>query len=224
MVSSSAPLVLDLLGLVRGGPQAEGDVARDLVATEGNHAGVRDRAFGEDGDVRGATADVDQGHAQALFVLLQHGLARGKRFEHDVEDLQLATAAALDHILHGRGGGGHDVHARLQAHPAHAEWLAHAVLAVDLVFLGQDVDHVAVGGQGDGARQLQHLGHVAGAHFLVLDRNGSRRVDALDVAARDAHVDLGDLAARHALGLEHGLIDGRHRRVDVDDNALLEPP
>jgi hypothetical protein len=114
------------------------------------------------------------------------------------------------------------VDARLQPHAAHAERLAHAVLAVDLVLLRQHVNDVAVDRQRDRARQLQNLGDVARTDLLVLDRDSPRRVDALDVAARDADVDLRDLAAGHALGFEDRLLDGRHRRIDVDDDALLE--
>src|SRR6185369_5896116 len=88
--------------------------------------------------------------------------------------------------------------------------------------LRQHVNDVAVDGERDGARQLQHLGDVVGAYFLVLDRDGAGGIDALDVAARDADVDLRDLAAGHALGFEDRLLDGRHRRIDVDDDALLE--
>ena len=59
--------------------------------------------------------------------------------------------------------------------------------------------------------------------FLFLDRDHAARVEAADVAAGDAGVDLGDPAVRHQLGfLEHAL-DRRHRRLDVDDDALLQP-
>ena len=48
------------------------------------------------------------------------------------------------------------------------------------------------------------------------------RVEAADVAAGDAGVDLADPAVGHQLGfLEHAL-DRRHRRLDVDDDALLQ--
>jgi hypothetical protein len=92
--------------------------------------------------------------------------------------------------LQGRGCRGHDVHAHFQAYPAHAQRLAHAVLAIDPVFLRQHVHHVPVHRQGDGARQLKHLGHVAGAHFLVLDGHRAGGIHALDVSARDPHVHL----------------------------------
>ena len=86
------------------------------------------------------------------------------------------------------------MHARFQAHPAHAERLAYAVLAVDPVFLRQHVQHMPVHRQSNRARQLEHLGHVAGPDFFVLDGHGAGGIHALDVTARDPHVDLRDLA------------------------------
>ena len=58
--------------------------------------------------------------------------------------------------------------------------------------------------------------------FLLLDRDHAARVEAADVAAGDPGVDLGDPAVRHQLGFFQHALDRRHRRLDVDDHALLE--
>ena len=48
-------------------------------------------------------------------------------------------------------------------------------------------------------------------------------VEAADVPAADAGEDGVDLAAGGDLRLLQGLLDGLHRRVDVDDDALAQP-
>jgi hypothetical protein len=46
---------------------------------------------------------------------------------------------------------------------------------------------------------------------------------ATDMAARDAGVDLADLAVRHQLRLLQRALDRIHRGFDVDYHALLQP-
>ena len=60
---------LDLLGILRRRAQRHRDVVGDLIAGDRNHRGVANRAFGEDGHVGSATADVDQADAQLLLVV-----------------------------------------------------------------------------------------------------------------------------------------------------------
>src|SRR5262252_7273507 len=59
-----AVLDLDLLGVLGRRAQRHRDVAGDQVAGDRDHRGVADRAVGEDRDVGGASADVDQRDAQ----------------------------------------------------------------------------------------------------------------------------------------------------------------
>ena len=48
------------------------------------------------------------------------------------------------------------------------------------------------------------------------------RIQAAQVAARDAGVHGVDFAAGHQLGLFHRALDGLHRRFDVHDHAFLQ--
>ena len=74
----------------------------------------------------------------------------------------------------------------------------------------------------DGPRRVEHAVDVALPHFLVLDRDDALRVEAPDVAARDAGVDGADLHPGHQLGLLDGPSDRGHRRLDVDDHTLAQ--
>src|SRR5690606_28751024 len=65
--------------------------------------------------------------------------------------------------------------------------------------------------------------HVGLADFLVLDGDHPARVEAADVAARDARVHRADLAVGHQLGFLERALDGIDRRLDVDHDPLLEP-
>src|SRR5690606_10442205 len=58
----------------------------------------------------------------------------------------------------------------------------------------------------------------------VLDRDDAVGVEPLDVPTRDADVDRLDLTAGHQLGFLDGLLDRGDGGVDVDHDALAEPP
>ena len=60
------------------------------------------RAVGEDGDVGGAAADVDQRDAELLLVLAPAPPRRGERLEHDVGTLRPRAVGALDDVLRRR--------------------------------------------------------------------------------------------------------------------------
>ena len=56
-----------------------GDVARDVVAADGDDAGVGDAAVDVEQDVGRAAADVDDGDADLLLVVAEDGLGAGER-------------------------------------------------------------------------------------------------------------------------------------------------
>src|SRR5262249_24814344 len=190
----AAVALLDLLGGVGGRAHPDRDVVGDVVAAEREDAGRHDRALGEDGDVGGAAADVDDGDAELLLVVVEDRLRRRQRLEDDVGHLQVAAVAALDDVLRRGQRGGDDVDLGLEADAGHAERLADAVLLVDDVLLRQDVDDLAVHRDRDRLGALDDAREIAVADLLVLHRDGAVRVQALDVAAGDAGVDGGDLA------------------------------
>ena len=70
----------------------------------------------------------------------------GERLQHQVAHFQPAAAHALHDVLRRRHRAGDDVHLHLEPHAAHAERLAHVLLAVDDEFLIEDVQDLLVGG------------------------------------------------------------------------------
>ena len=117
---------------------------------------------------------------------------------------------------------GDDVHFDFQAHAAHAERFAHVFLAVDHEFLRQDVQDLLVGRNVDRTRGFDHPVDIQLRHFLVLDRHHAVRVEALDVAAGDAGVDLADLAVGHQLGFFQRTLNGVDGGFDIHHHAFFQ--
>ncbi|MNR08675.1 hypothetical protein D3C85_1248430 [compost metagenome] len=115
---------------------------------------MTDRAFGEDGDVGGATTDVDQAYTQFFLVVGQHRVGRGQLLKDDVVDFQTAATYALLDVLRGVHCAGHHVHLGFQAHTGHAQRLAYTFLVIDDVILRQGMQHALV------SRDRHRLGRV----------------------------------------------------------------
>ncbi len=176
-------------------------------------------AIGEDRDIGGATADVDQTDPQFLFIFGQHGHGGGQRLQHQIGDFQPAAAHALDDILCRRHRAGDDMHLHFQPHRAHAERIANVFLAVDNELLRDGMENLLVGRDVDRTRGFHHAVHIHLADFLVLDGEHAMRVEALDVAARNAGVHLAYLAVRHQFGLFQRALDCVDRGLDIDYHA-----
>jgi hypothetical protein len=212
---------LDVLGVLGRRAQGHGDVVGDLIAGDGDD-GVADGAIGEHGEVGGAAADVDQADAELLLVLAEHRVAGTELAEHQVVHLQTAAADALDDVLRGADRAGDHVHPRLQAHAAHADGLADALLVVDDEFLRQDVQDLLVRRDRHRAGGVDDPVDVRLHHLVLLDGGDAVGVQAADMAAGDAGMHRVDLAAGHQLGLLDRALDGLHRGLDIHDDALLQ--
>jgi len=116
------------------------------------------------------------------------------------------------------------VHLHFQAEAAHADGLPDTVLVVDDEFLGEDVEDFLIRRNGHGPGSLDHPIQVHGGHFLVLDGHHAVGVEALNVAAGDPRINVGDLAVGHQLHFLDHPGDGAHRLLDVDHHALAQAP
>src|SRR5690606_10908545 len=151
-----------------------------------------------------------QAHAELAFVVGEHRVAGRELLEDDVVDFQPAAAHALDDVLGGAHRAGHHVHLGLETHTRHADGLADPFLVVDDELLGKDVQDLLVGGNGDSPRRVDHAIHVTHGDLVVADGDDAVRVEAADMAARDAGVHGVDLAPGHQLRFLHGPLYRMH--------------
>ena len=124
----------------------------------------------------------------------------------------------------GRGDrSGDDVDFGLQPDAGHAHRVLDPGLLIDDIFLGQDVDHLSIHGNGHGTGGIDDPLHIGFGDLGPLDGDDAAAVEAGDVPAGDAGVDRGYLAAGHQFGLFHGFFNGIHRGFDIDHHALAKP-
>src|SRR4029453_19005192 len=107
-------------------------------------------------------------------------------------------------------GTGDDVHLGFEAHARHADRILHAILVVDDEALRDDVDDLAVHGDGHRLGRFDDALDVGGGDLFVTARHGDHaaRVDGADVIAGDAREHALHRHAGHALRL----LDGAHDR------------
>ena len=161
---------------------------------------------------------------EVLLGLVEDGLGGGQRVDDELVDLHAGRGHALGQVLDRGGRGRDDVGLDLEAQRAHPERVLDALLAIDREAAPLDVEHLAVGRDGDRARDLDGPVDVLAADLAMMTGHGhlARRVEALDVLAADAHEGAVDLPAGQALRLLDGVGDRPDGLVDVDDDALLE--
>ena len=148
--------------------------------------------------------------------------AGGELRQNQVLHGKAGQVAALDNIL-GRGdGAGDDVHLHFQADAAHAQGIFYAVLVVDDIFLGYDVNEVPVGGDGYGLGGVDGPGDVVSPHLFVPDGDHAVRVEALDMGPCYPREAAPYLDARHKLRFFERLFYGDDRAVDIDHYPSAE--
>jgi hypothetical protein len=220
----ASALALELLGVGNRHPEADRDVAGEMVAADADHRGVPQAAALVDGDVGGAAADVDQGDAQLLLVLRQHRLGRADLLDDGVDHAYAGAVDARHQVLRRRRGAGDDVDVHLEPRPGHADGHADAVLLVDDEVLRQHVQDLAAGRQADGLGGVDRPPHVVARDLAGLAGDGDHpaAVEALDVRPGHRQVDGVDLDAGHELGLVDRALYRVHRRLEIDDDAAAD--
>src|SRR5262249_8591642 len=77
--------------------------------------------------------------------------------------------------------------------------------------------------KGHRLRSVDHPNDVRLSDLFIFHGNDPLAVEALDVAAGNSGVHVGDLAAPHQLGLFDRAADGSHRGFDVHHHAFAQP-
>ena len=215
----AAVLLLQPLGVGLRHAEAVHDVARDVVAAEGDRAEVADLPLVEDGEVGRARAHLDERDAELLLVLGQHGERAGERLEHELAHLVAGALDALAQVDRRRRADRDEVHLRLEPRAAHPDRIADAGVLVDGVLLRDGVQQLAVLRDRLRARHLVRAIDVGLVDLVVAHGDDALGGHRLHVLAGDAGVHVGDRRARHALGVLQRLADRARRLLDVGHDA-----
>src|SRR5690348_10049009 len=96
---------------------------------------MSDRPLFEDRDIGGASANIYKCNADFLFLIVQHSVAGGERFEHNVANAEPSPLHAIVDVLNRCDQPVNNMHARLEAHAGHTDRLEDAVLTIDDILL-----------------------------------------------------------------------------------------
>ena len=165
-------LQLEVLGDVGRDPEHDPEIAGDRLAAHRDGRRVHDRAGLEDREVRRVPADVQEGHPELPVLVREDGFRGGQWREHELIDLDAGPLDALGEILHARLRRGHDVGLDLEAHRAHADRVADALLAVDDVPARDHMQDLPGVRDRDGARRLDRAKGVLAGDVAVMPGDG----------------------------------------------------
>ena len=79
-------MALDSFGFGNRRAQADGEIVGEVIAADGNGAGVAHHAAAVNDQLGGAAADVEQAAAEVALVLREAGFGGSQRLEHGVAD------------------------------------------------------------------------------------------------------------------------------------------
>ena len=96
-------------------------------------------------------------------------------------------------------------------------------LPINRKFLGQDMQHLMVRGNGHGTGGFNHTVDVALGDFALPNRHHSVRVHTANMAACNAGKNFVDRAIRHQLGFFNCPLDSLYGGVNIDHHALFKP-
>ena len=187
--------------------QSVSQIVGNVVAAHRQHAGMPDDAARIHDVIGRAAANVNDQRAQFLLLARQQRQRRGEAVEDDFVHLQLQPFHEPDGVLQAVGVAVDDVNVHFQARPEHADRVGHAVLAVHEKMLADGVNDVVFRGQIDRFRVLDDVLHVVLGDLAI---GGDHRmhaaiVEAADVAAGHAEIDVADFHVGHLLGFDDGV-------------------
>src|SRR5688572_14135984 len=193
-----AVLLLRLLRFRVRDAESLREIVRDGAAAPRNGGEVAYFAIAEDRQLGGCGAEIDERHADVLFVFGERGARGGERLVNGALDAVAGAAHRFAQVLRRRDRAGDDVDLGLEPRAGHAERLADAALMIDDVLLRQDVQHFAVGGHDHGTRDFLHALDV-GRVDLTMDGDDAVRRACVNVLAGDTGEDALDGDAGHQL-------------------------
>ena len=222
--SGTAVAALEPLCFGNRSAQADGEVIREVVAADGNRAGVPHNASAVNDQFRGAAADVQQAAAHVPFVLSQGRFRGSKRFEDGVAYEDAGLVRGGNQILSRGDGRGHQVNICFQALANHADGVANAILRVHSEFMWKDVQNFAVFGKRDVACGIHRPAHVITLNVArtLSQSDATAAVYAAHVRAGHADHRLFHGHVRHALGFLDGAANRTDGGVEINNQTLAQ--
>ena len=220
----AAALALHLLRVGDRRAQPDGDVAGEVIAADGDDAGVpqvpRSKIarsavpppMSTSATPSSFSSGVSTASAAASCSITVSTTCTPARLTHAtmfcVDDTAPVTTCTL---TSSRGAG-------------HPDRRADAVLLVDDEVLRQHVQDLAAGRQRHRLGGVDRPPHVVAGDLAILagHRDHAAAVEPLDVRTRQREVHRVDLDAGHQLGFLDRLLDRIHRGLEIDDDAALD--
>ena len=204
--------------------QAVGEVVGDVVAANREHAGVLDDAADIDDVIGGAAADVNDERAEFLLLVREQRERGGEAVEDDFVHLNLKAFDEADGVLEAVRVAVDDVDIHFEPRAEHPDGIGDAVLAVHKKMLADGVDDIVLGREIDGLGVFDDILNVVVGNLAVGGNHGmdAAVVEAADVAAGDAEINIADFRAGHVFGLDDGVPHVLLGLFRVHDFALAD--
>src|ERR1039458_7410997 len=153
-----------------------------------------------------AAADVNDESAEFLLFVREERERRGEAIEDNFVHLNLKALDDADGVLEAVRVAVDDVDIYFEPRAEHPDGIGDAVLAIHEEVLADGVNNIVVGRDIDGLGVFDDILNVIVGNLAVGGNNGmdAAVVEAADVAAGDAEINIADFRAGHAFGLEIG--------------------
>jgi hypothetical protein len=144
---STAVMPLDPFGFGDGRAQADREIVCEVVAANGNRAGVADDSAAVNDKFCRAATDIEEAGTEIAFVLREASFGGSERFDDCVTDQDSGAIRGRHEILRGDHRGSDNMNVGFEALADHAYGVANAVVSVHGKFVRQDVEDFAIFGK-----------------------------------------------------------------------------
>ena len=215
----AAMLALDFFGFGNRRAQADGKIVGEMIAAdrEWPPRGAACRRKTTSSVVPPPISSRQQPSSRSSCV--RQDSAEAKRLENRVGHSHARLIHGDHEILHGRAGGGDDVHVDFEALADHAHRVANIVVRVEQKFLREHVQHYAIFGQSDIARGIHGVANIVALDVArrVPERDSAAAVHSANMAAGNADERGLDGHADDGFGLFNGAANRADGKIEIDD-------
>ena len=214
--------LLDFFRLGDWSAQSHGQVTGEVIATDWNDRGVRNRALLEDNHVSGTGAQVGKTNTQFSFIRPQYRVGASQRLEHRVIHVNTGAVHGGYHVLGCARSRRDHVNPDFQARGHHSQRIVDASLLIEDELLWQQMHDLAVRGQWDATSFVDRKPNFIARDLTCTcaEADASMAVHATHMRAGNSHQCLFDSRAGGVFGLLDCLLDRRRCFLQVGDNAF----